>query len=123
MIRRTYARQTAPHLPTLADNIRALMAAANAGSFHVNYQNGQVIIEQGSWAGVNEAAVASAVAAAPDDGEKIDAKRIVNSLTLVERAIFLTILDGINVERARHGAAAITPAQWITSIIAKIDTL
>lgn len=120
---RSVARATQPHLPTLAGTLAPLLAAANAGAFCLRYQGGQVVIEQASFAGVNLTSVDAAVAAAPTHTDKLDAKTEADSIPLLERAAYLTLLDLINVERARHTAAAISPATYVASVKTKVDAL
>lgn len=124
MLMRVVSRATEPHLPTLADALRPLLAAAGANqSFHLRWQNGSVVIEQNSFANVNTAAVDAAVAAAPAKSDALDVKAQINALPLLMKAVILSLIDGINVERARHGAQPITPAQAIAQIVAKVDAL
>lgn len=120
---RRISRATAPHLPTLADDLRSLLAVANAGSFHLRYQDGGVVIEQNSFSGVNVSAVEAAVAAAPDASEVLDVKAELKALPLLTKAIVLSLIDAINTERAQHGRAAITQTQAVNAIIAKVDEI
>jgi hypothetical protein len=121
---RSVARATQPHISTLADTLRPLLAlGAPASSFHLRYQDGKVYIEQNSFTGVDWPAVEAAVASAPVHSEALDVKAQINALPLLMKAIVLSLIDGINVERARHGVAAITPAQAIAQIVAKVDAL
>lgn len=121
----TVARVTPPHLATLATLLAPLLALASAGSFHLRYDSGAVVIEQGSFTGVNVAAVQAAVAAAPADSDVLNAKEIIDELPVWQRAFFLTLLDQINVLRTQPTTTfgAVTPAQAWTAVKAKIDTL
>lgn len=51
------------------------------------------------------------------------AKLEIDTLELYFRACMLVILDQLNVERNRHGAGAIAPAQMWQAIKDKVDTL
>lgn len=64
-------------------------------------------------------------AAAQHGQDQKDVKTYIDAMPLVEQAIDLTILDRINFISARLPVplAAITPAQWVTAIKAKVDTL
>lgn len=122
---RTYARATAPHLGSLASTLAPLLAVANAGSFHLRHANSAVIVEQGSFAGVDHAAVQNAVTAAPEHSDKLDAKAEADRMGLFERAAFLTLLDYVNEVRANPTAllATKTSAQFRSDIKAKVDSL
>jgi hypothetical protein len=124
MLVRKVARASQPHLSTLADSLRPLLAVATpASSFHLRYESGAVVIEQNSFTGCDPQAIDAAVASAPEHTEVLDVKAQLNALPLLMKAIVLALIDGINIERARHGVAAITPAQAIASIVAKVDAL
>lgn len=118
-----FARATEPHLPTLAAALAPILSAANAGSFHLRYAGGVVLIEQASFTGVNQTSVSNAVAAAPVRTVQLDAKQRVDELSLVERAAYQTLLDLVNVERARHSAAAISVATFVANVKTKVDAL
>lgn len=121
----TVVRATAPHLPTLAASLAPLLALANAGAAHLRYQNGAVIIEQGSFVGVDVPAVQAAVAAAPVDSPRLNAKAEIDQLPVYFRATLLLLLDQVNTLRTTPLAVlpAITEAQMWTAIKAKVDTL
>lgn len=121
----TIARATAPHIPTLATTLTPLLAVANAGSFFLRYQVGTVIIEQGSFANVDAAAVQAAIAAAPAATTQLDAQVAIDALPIIEKAIVLAIIDQLNVIRAALPVplGAITPAQAMAAVRAKAGTL
>lgn len=123
LVIRSVSRATQPHLPSLAATLAPLLAVANAGSFHLSYQSARVLIEQGSFAGCDLTAIDAAVAAAPVQSDLLDVKAAVDALPTIQKAILLSIIDAINVERAQHGRAAITPAMALASIKAKADSL
>lgn len=127
MASRRIARATQPHLPTLTATLAPLLSAANAGAFQLRYEarltGSEVVIEQASFTNVDTALVDAAVASAPAYSDALDVKAQINALPLLQKAILLTIIDAINVERARHSVAAITPTQAIANIVAKVDTL
>jgi hypothetical protein len=121
---RVIARATRPHMLTLAATLAPLLALGTpASSFCVFFQDGSVVIEQESFTGVNTASVDAAVAAAPAHSEALDVKAQIAALPMLLRATVLSIMDAINIERAQHGRAAITPAQAVNAIAAKVDTL
>jgi len=110
-------------MPSLATALQPLMAVANAGSFHLALTTGGVTIEQAAWTGVDLAAVQAAVTAAPDDSALLRDQDKIAGIPVWEKAMILTLLDLINVERARHAAAAITPLQFIAAAKTKAGTL
>lgn len=118
---RAVPRATEPHLPSLVTALAPLLAAANAGAFEVRWSAGIVRIEQASFAGVDVVAVDAAVLAAPPATAQATAKSEVDSWPLALLAGFDAVRDAINVERARHGAAAFTRQQFMDSIKAKVD--
>ena len=118
-------RASAPHLPSLSEALAPILAAANAGSFFVRYQGGNVIIEQASFSGVNLAAVDAAVAAAPEPTAALQAQFDVDAMPVWARAMALAIIDQLNVLRQNPAAVlpAITPAQAIAAIRNKAGSL
>ena len=124
MAERRIPRASQPHLSTLADTLRPLLALGTpASSFHLRYERGDVVIEQNSFTGVDLSAVSAAVQSAPEHSEVLDVKAQINALPLLLKAIVLSLIDGLNIERARHGVAAISPAQAVASIVAKVDAI
>lgn len=119
MTSRTFARATPAHVGSLADAIRGLIP----GSFHIIEVSGAVVIETASWDGVDTEAVQLQVTAAPDDTDTVRAKYEADAIPVLLKAALLSLLDGLNMERARHGVAAITPAQFVAAIRAKVDSL
>lgn len=118
---RSFPRATAPYLPTLGDAIRSLFQPAEG--FYLRWTGAAVIVECGNWTGVSNADVQAQVDAAPLDTPAVRAKADADALTDVAKAAYLTLLDLVNVERARHGVAAVTPAQFITAVKNKVDVL
>lgn len=122
---RAVARATEPHLPTLAAALAPLLAVANAGSFHLRYQTGAVIIEQGSFAGCDLAAIDAVVAGAPTDTDALDAKTDVDNWPKPIRALVKLIVIELN--RLRQSPtttfAAYTEQQVTDAIKTQIDTL
>jgi len=57
--------------------------------------------------------------------DQSDVKAFIDAMPLVEQAIDLTILDQVNLIRSKLPTplGAITPAQWIAAVKAKVDTL
>jgi hypothetical protein len=120
---RSVARATAPHLPTLSATLTPLLAVANAGSFHLRYQTGAVVIEQASFAGCDLAAIDAAVAAAPAPSDQLDAQAWIDNMPIPYKAICLALIDQLNTLRAFHSLSAITPAQAIAAVRTKAGTL
>lgn len=118
-------RASAPHLPSLAATLTPLLALAGAGSFHLGYQNGAVIIEQGSFAGVDQGAVQAAVAAALEDTPQLQSKAEIDALPIYLRAVILLLIDQLNTLRTTPLAVlpALTEAQAWTAIKNKIASL
>lgn len=125
MVTRIVARGSAPYLPALAATLAPLLALANAGSFHLSYQNNAVYIEQGTFAGVDVAAVDAAVAGAPVWTQALEDKQFVDDLPKWHKAIVLTLLDQINTLRTQPATVfgAVTPAQAWAAVKAKYDSL
>jgi hypothetical protein len=123
---RSVARATQPHLPTLADSLRPLLALGTpASSFHLRYQDGAVIIEQGSFTGVNTASVDAAVASAPAHSAALDAKFEVDAWGPALKAAFLVVMDEVNRVRQQPTTvfAAYNATQFMNAIKARVDTL
>jgi hypothetical protein len=120
MLVRKVARASQPHLSTLADSLRPLLAVANSGSFHLRYENGSVVIEQNSFTGVE-----SAVASAPAHTEALDVKAQIDAMPMLLQACFLLCLDEFNRLRQQPSTAfpVITKAQFLAAIKAKVDGL
>jgi hypothetical protein len=114
----TFARVTAPYLPALGATLAPVLAAANAGSFKLTYQNGLVAIEQTSFAGVDFAAVASAIAAAPADSDALRPQlRPTDELStnmLTRVSAFVALTAGAQGTRGAQGAQGAVGAQGAT---------
>lgn len=125
LIEQRFPRVTAPHLPSLAVSITTELAKANAGSFHLRYASGEVIVEQASWVGVTLATIQAAVDAAPADTAQLQAKDAVDALPRYLQAIVLVLVDEIN--RLRQNPTTVYPiitaAQAWSAVKAKVDTL
>lgn len=121
----TIPRATVPHGATLATMLAPLLAAANAGSFHVRYQGGAVQIEQESFAGVDQPAVAAAVAAAPVSTPSLEAQSTIDGWPPELKALFLLLVDQLNILRTQPTTvlAAITVSQAWAAVKAKAATL
>jgi hypothetical protein len=125
MVMRVVPRSTPPHMPTLAGTLAPLLALANAGAFHLRYQNGAVLIEQNSFANVNTAAVDTAVANAPVHSAALDAKTDLDNWPKPLKALVRLIVVELN--RLRQNPTAVFPAfteaQVLTAIKNEIDGL
>lgn len=64
-------------------------------------------------------------AAAQHTQDQTDVKAFVDALPLVQQAVYLTILDQVNLLRSKLPTplVAVTVAQWINAIKARVDTL
>jgi hypothetical protein len=114
---RTYTRATEPHLPTLATSLAPVLTLTGL----IRYERG-VLFVSAEFGETTDQAVQFIVDAAPQASALLDAKAQVDAISLVERAAFLTLLDAINVERARHGAQAITKPQFIQAVKDRVET-
>lgn len=119
------ARATEPHLPTLAASLAPILSAANAGSFHLRYSGGYVLIEQASFTGVNQTNVSNAVAAAATRTAALDAKDDVDNWPKPLRALVRLIVTELNRLRQNPSTtfAAFTETQVLNAIKAEIDSL
>jgi hypothetical protein len=115
---RSYPRATEPHFRSLAVALEPVLH-----NWRQYYDKGFVYLEHPDFTGTTDQAIQAIVDAAPVTSPVLDAKDEVDRLTLLLKAAFLTVLDAINVERARHGAVAITPAQFLASVKSKVDGL
>lgn len=114
---RTYTRATEPHRETLA---AALVPVV--GPHFQRYDKGALFLEA-NFSGTTDAAVQALITAAPEASAALDTKARVDTLTPIEKAIALVHLDLFNVERARHGAPAVTELQYRSLVKQKVDTL
>lgn len=119
MIRRTFPHPQ-PNLDVIADAIRGEMGAAGPQGFYVMPGPGGVTIEQLSWDGVDERAVAVAIAATPPDSPALRNRRDADMLPPVLKEALLALLDLVNIERAQHGRGEIAPAQFIAAVKARL---
>lgn len=119
MIARTFPHPE-PYLPVIADAIRSLMAAAGAYGFHLERVPSGVRVYQASWDGVDEGAVAAAIAATPSDSESLRQRRETDAYPAALREALLALLDLLNIERAQHGRVEITPAQFIAVVKSRL---
>jgi hypothetical protein len=119
------SRATQPHIPTLAGTLAPLLAVANAGSFHLRYSSGVVVIEQNSFAGVNTTSVQNAVASALAHTDALAAKDDVDNWPKPLRALVRLIVTELNRLRTQPTTAfaAFTEAQVLAAIKAEIDGL
>lgn len=113
---RIYPRATEPHGPTLASALIGILTLRG-----IWYDKGSVSIVA-DYGSVTDTAVQALVDAAPVASPLLDAKLAADRISLVERAAYLTLLDLINVERARHAAPAVTKAAFIQAVRDRVDT-
>lgn len=125
MLVRKVARASQPHLSTLADSLRPLLAVANAGSFHLRYESGQVVIEQNSFTGCDLQAIDAAVASAPAHTEALAAKADIDNWPKAMLAFAELVRVEINRLRQNPLTAypAISRAQVLAAIKAEVDNV
>jgi hypothetical protein len=125
MLVRKVARASQPHLSTLADSLRPLLAVANAGSFHLRYETGAVVIEQNSFTGCDLQAIDAAVASAPAHTEALAAKATIDAWPKDLKAFARRVVIEIN--RLRQNPTTVFPAfteaQVYDAIKSDVDTL
>jgi hypothetical protein len=114
---RSFLRATEPHFPSLATALSSLLTLQGL----LWFDKGSVFVTA-DFASTTNPAVQAIVDAAPVTSEALTAKAMVDQINLVERAAYLTLLDAINVERARHGAQAITKPQFIQAVKDRVET-
>jgi hypothetical protein len=114
---RIYQRATEPRLRSLSVDLQPLVGSA---PYRLYYDKAVFITADFGF--TTDTAVQSVVDAAPNASPLLDAKEQVDAISLVERAAYLTLLDAINVERARHGAQAITKPQFIQAVKDRVET-
>ena len=123
MIPKHFPRPARPYLPALQSTLVPFLVVANAGSFHLAWDGTQAVIEQGSWDGVDLAAVQAVVDAAPVWSTTLTAKDVLNILPLWEEAIFRVFLGLINENRAALGKSTLSAGAFFNLVKTKIDTL
>lgn len=67
--------------------------------------------------------VQNVIDTAPADTPQLEAQFQVDSISLFDKALVLTLIDELNILRALHGLAARTPAQALAALRAKAGTL
>ena len=107
---RTFARATCPNIPAVGLALRPLVV----GSVHVAWAEGQVRIGIASWDGVNLEAVQAAIDAVPEDTAELRIRDAIDELSMVERKLWLAMLDLVNLERQTSGRPQVTPLQFLT---------
>lgn len=75
------------------------------------------------WTPGETAAVQTAVTNAPDSSRALTGQTAVDNIGILEKAVFLTALDQINVLRVNAGLTAITVPQALAAVRAKAGTL
>lgn len=121
---RIFTRSTPPDSSSLAAALAPLLPSIN-GSFLFDYSpiTNTVTIAYSNWAGIDTAAVQTAVTNCIQETDRTDAKGFVDQIALWEKACFLVILDEINNIRAALSLAPRTVNQFFTAVKNKIDTL
>jgi hypothetical protein len=109
-----------PDLAALATAIRPTLG----DPFYLGVSPGFVTIQKPTaWSGGDITTVQAAVTACPAASPQTDAQNAIDSLSIFEKAIILTIIDQLNILRAFHALGAITPAAAVTAVRAKAGTL
>lgn len=115
------ARASEPDPSSLLAQLKAL--DPSAGVQHPVGSSTFVVKKETPWTAPQIAAAQNVIDTAPAATPELAAQAWVDQMPLHEKAILLTLLDQINVLRARAGLAAITPAQAIQAVRDKAGTL
>lgn len=96
---------------------------ANRATWTVQFDPSATPSQRTQAAGILATIVTDAAALHGQDQK--DVKAYVDTMALIDQAINLTILDQVNLLRSKLPTplGAITPAQWIAAVKAKVDTL
>lgn len=116
--------------PTMADpvtliaNVRAAVSDATADIF-ANDPSHYIATKATAWSASDVATCQSLIDTCQSATPQSLVKAFLDNQPLVDRAIDLTILDQVNLIRSKLPTPliAITPAQWINAVKAKVDTL
>lgn len=92
-------------------------------AFILRYHQGNVVIDHRNFQGVTDQQIQALVDAAPQASAVLDVKAAAENLSLLDKAIALTLLDAINVERQQRGAQPITAGQFVNAVKAKVETV
>jgi hypothetical protein len=109
---------------TLVANVRAAVSDATADCF-ANDPTHYIATKATPWLPADVAACQSVIDACPTATPQSLVKAYLDAQPLVERARDLTILDQVNLIRSKLPTplVAITVAQWINAVKAKVDAL
>lgn len=125
LVTRLFTRSSRPDPATLQAALAPLLVGA--GGFFIGYDERaqKVTIEYGDWNGVDTTAIQNAIFNCAAETDRTDAKTFIDGMPLFEKALFLTLLDEVNLIRSLLSPSqpARTPAQWINAAKAKADTL
>lgn len=75
------------------------------------------------WTGPQISAAQNVLDTAPIASAQLTAQSIIDSMPIFEKAIILTIIDQLNILRAFHSLATVTPAQAVTAVRNKAGQL
>lgn len=119
----TVIRLTEPDLPSLLTQLRAL--DNTAGIQHESGTQQYIIKKSSIWTIPQITAVQNILNNAINTSPQLTAQAIIDSMSISEKAIILTILDQFNLVRSKLSPplVAITVDQMIASIRAKAGTL
>lgn len=118
------AAGTKPHYRSLVPLIRPLLPPGIV-IFGGEWQeaSGTMKILFNSLEGINFPALQTAVDAAPEHDDKLDAKIEVDEMRQMTKAAFLVVLDQFNILRVLLNLPPGTPAQFLQQIKNKIDEM
>lgn len=104
---------------TLQVDLRALDATAGVSLINEVYR----VKKNTAWTQQQINAAQNAINNCLPISPRLTAKNTINSWPIEMRALLYTMLDQINVLRAQHSLSQITPAQVLTAVLNKADTL
>lgn len=107
-------------MPSLHANLRALDATAGVALISLTTYR---VKKNTTWTTNQINAAQSAINASPTITERLTAKNVINNWPIEMRALLYVMLDQINLLRAQHSLSSITPAQVLTAVLNKADTL
>lgn len=115
----TANRADQPHWPSVLATLRGQDATAGLMPDGMT----ATVDKATDWTLAQVAAVQNVIDTAPSDTPQIDAQFQVDQISLFDKALVLTLLDQINVLRAKAGLATVSVADAIAALRAKAGTL
>lgn len=115
-------RANPPHWPSVLQTLRS--SDPTAGFAPVLGDAFSVVIDKATdWTHTQIAQTQAVIDAAPDNTPELRAQFDVDDMPIWLKALLLALLDQINLLRAKHALAAITPAQAIRAVRDKAGIL